>query len=202
MNSNTSFWIIFAAITLWGTIHSLLASLKAKAMAERWFGRRFNSYYQISFVLIALITVPLLLGLVVLLPDQQLYTIPLPWIIATGLLQILGGLMVLVGLWQTGAMNFLGIPQALHPGVKLPSQLVTGGVYRWVRHPLYTGSLVFIWLMPMMSTNILAFNIAATLYLVIGTIFEERKLLFEFGDAYHEYQQRTPTFIPFIRCKR
>lgn len=52
-----------------------------------------------------------------------------------------------------------------------------------------------------MSWNVLAFNIAATLYMIIGAVFEERKLRAEFGAAYDEYAHRTPMLIPGFRFK-
>ncbi|MFN7037866.1 MAG: methyltransferase family protein, partial [Bellilinea sp.] len=72
----------------------------------------------------------------------------------------------------------------------------TWGLYRWVRHPLYTCSLLFLWLMPVMSWNLLALNLGVTLYFIIGSRFEEDKLLDEFGEAYAEYRRRTPAFLP------
>jgi protein-S-isoprenylcysteine O-methyltransferase Ste14 len=74
--------------------------------------------------------------------------------------------------------------------------MVTGGLYRWVRHPLYTAGLAFIWLTPIMTSNLLALNIGLTLYLVVGAIYEERKLVREFSTEYINYQQRTPMLIP------
>jgi protein-S-isoprenylcysteine O-methyltransferase Ste14 len=65
-----------------------------------------------------------------------------------------------------------------------------------VRHPLYTAGLIFIWLIPIMSSNLLALNVGITLYLYIGSIFEERKLLAEWGDEYRTYQRKVPRLIP------
>ena len=76
---------------------------------------------------------------------------------------------------------------------------MTGGLYRYVRHPLYTAGLVFIWLLPIMTCNLLALNIGLTAYIIVGAYFEERKLLLEFGDAYAEYRQQTPMLIPGLR---
>ncbi len=80
--------------------------------------------------------------------------------------------------------------------------MVVHGLYRWVRHPLYTAGLLFIWLTPVMSINLLALNIGLSVYLVVGAIFEERKLLQAFGPAYAEYQQRTPMLVPALRLRR
>ena len=87
----------------------------------------------------------------------------------------------------------------LKPGPTPPAQLVTGGFYRWVRHPLYTAGLVFIWLTSIMTSSLLALNIGLTLYLVLGAIYDERKLVREFGDVYVRYQVRVPMLIPGLR---
>lgn len=38
--------------------------------------------------------------------------------------------------------------------------------------------------------------IAATVYIVVGAFYEERKLEREFGAAYSEYKSKTPMLIP------
>jgi protein-S-isoprenylcysteine O-methyltransferase Ste14 len=79
---------------------------------------------------------------------------------------------------------------------------VKEGLYRWVRHPLYTAGLVFIWLSPVMSANLLVFFAGLSAYLVIGAFFEERKLIHAYGDAYRRIQQTTPMFIPWTLVRR
>jgi protein-S-isoprenylcysteine O-methyltransferase Ste14 len=78
-------------------------------------------------------------------------------------------------------------------------QLVTHGLYRVVRHPLYTFSLLFLWLTPTMSVNSLTLYLGATLYILVGAYFEERKLLRDFGTAYADYKRKTPMLIPGLR---
>ena len=70
------------------------------------------------------------------------------------------------------------------------------GLYRYVRHPLYTAGLVFIWLLPIMTWNLLALNIGLTAYILIGATFEERKMLNQFGEKYADYRCKTPMLIP------
>ncbi len=77
--------------------------------------------------------------------------------------------------------------------------LVITGVYRHVRHPLYSAGIVFIWLLPVMTVNVLAINIALTLYVLVGAYFEERKLRSKFGQEYIDYAAVTPMFIPFLK---
>ena len=195
-NQASSFSAILAAITAYGGLHSWLASLQAKALARRGLGSAADRVYRLAYNFVAFISLLPVLVLPAVLADQTLYTIPLPWALLTLLIQGLAGLMLLIGLLQTGLWSFIGLKQLLEAPEDQTSELVVGGLYRWVRHPLYTAGLVFIWLTPVMTWNVLALNIGLSLYLCIGALFEERKLLREFGQAYQTYQQRTPMFFP------
>jgi protein-S-isoprenylcysteine O-methyltransferase Ste14 len=43
---------------------------------------------------------------------------------------------------------------------------------------------------------VLLLNLSLTLYLYIGSVFEEQRLVDEFGDNYINYQQDVPRLIP------
>jgi len=76
--------------------------------------------------------------------------------------------------------------------------LVTGGPYRWVRHPLYTiGSSLFITL-GMMADNwfIATLGILTFILMAIRTPQEEANLIAKFGDQYREYMRHTGRFLP------
>jgi protein-S-isoprenylcysteine O-methyltransferase Ste14 len=75
---------------------------------------------------------------------------------------------------------------------------MTGGLYHYVRHPLYTFSLLILWLSPTMTLNSFIVYLALTIYILIGIVFEERKLLREFGEEYANYRSITPMLIPGI----
>jgi protein-S-isoprenylcysteine O-methyltransferase Ste14 len=45
----------------------------------------------------------------------------------------------------------------------------------------------------------LLFNLLWTIWIVIGSYFEEKDLIAEFGDAYREYQKRVPMLVPFLK---
>ncbi len=191
------FWLILLSVTLYGALHSLLASRRFKRWTEERFGVNIRRYYRLIFSILGALTFLPPLALTVLLPDRIIYTIPFPWSILTGLLQLAGLIGLVYSIWQTGAMRFLGLDTVVdETALHRPPPFVTGGLYRWVRHPLYTCSLLFLWLMPVMSWNLLALNLGVTLYFVIGSRFEEQKLLAEFGEAYAAYRRRTPAFLP------
>lgn len=138
----------------------------------------------------------------ILLIDKELYRIPYPLVIFTIAIQALAVVVFIVGLRQTGIASFVGLRQLLLPEDTSPARLVTDGLYRFTRHPLYTAGLVFIWLFPIMTCNLLALNLGLTIYIIIGAHFEERKLLSEFGEAYAEYRRRTPMLIPGLRLPK
>ena len=198
--------ILLAACGLYGLIHSLLASHAAKRFAEARWGGAARRWYRLGFSLLGGLTLLPLFWLAWALPDQPLYRIAMPWVLLSGLIQLAAAGALLAGVKQTGALGFIGLRQALDPAGAGPliagrgaDALVVRGLYRWVRHPLYTSGLLFLWANPTVSWNGLAFNLGATAYLVIGALFEERKLLAEFGPAYAEYRRRTPMLIPLPR---
>ena len=77
-------------------------------------------------------------------------------------------------------------------------KLVTNGIYRYVRHPLYTvGSSLFI-SFGMMADNwfIAALGILTFSLMAIRTPKEEANLIEKFGDEYREYMKHTGRFFP------
>ncbi|MGD1945907.1 MAG: methyltransferase family protein, partial [Croceivirga sp.] len=71
--------------------------------------------------------------------------------------------------------------------------------YKYVRHPLYFGMLLGMWATPNMTVTHLLFALAVSIYVGIGTLFEERDLEREFGGTYKEYQRGKPMLIPFTK---
>ncbi|MBK5107543.1 MAG: isoprenylcysteine carboxylmethyltransferase family protein [Anaerolineales bacterium] len=188
--------VLIFAIIVWGFVHSLLASLAAKARVRKWFGPGSDRWYRLAYNMFGILTFMPILGLLAMDPGQTLYVIPAPWSYLALAGQLLAVAALGIGLLQTGAWSFLGIEQLLVNSPEGEAQMVSGGLYRWVRHPLYSAGLVFIWLTPVMTVNLLVLNLGLTIYLVVGAIYEERKLVREFGAAYLEYQEKVPMLIP------
>ena len=108
--------------------------------------------------------------------------------------QIFAVLMLTIAFLQTDPLSFVGLRQLFE--TEKSGQLVTRGLYRVVRHPLYTFGLLFVWLTSTVTLNSLTVYIGATIYTLAGAYFEERKLLREFGASYVEYKKKTPMLIP------
>ena len=187
-------FIILLALALWGIVHSFLASHFAKDMIRGMMGRELMRFYRFGYNVFSVLSFAPILYLMLILPDQPLYQVPAPWsfILLGG--QAVSALLLLVSLLQTDTLSFIGLRQFF--AEEKPDRLVTGGMYKFVRHPLYTFSLLFLWLNPSVSQNSLTLYIGATLYILVGVYFEERKLLRDFGTEYADYKQRTPMLIP------
>jgi protein-S-isoprenylcysteine O-methyltransferase Ste14 len=110
---------------------------------------------------------------------------------------------ILHSIMLTGMLRFTGIQQAIEPAqAQKPMKLVIRSLYRWVRHPIYTCVFVFIWLVPVMTWNVLALSIGISVYNILGALLEERKLKSEFGQSYEEYSQQTPFLIPGLKFRK
>lgn len=190
------FWLIFA-ILVWGIFHSLLASTGVKDFFRRTFGDRYMKSYRLIYNIFAVVSVLPVLYLMITLPDRTLYQVPAPYDLLMRAGQGASVLLLLVAVIQTDLFSFAGLRQLFEEEKSGP--LITGGLYRLVRHPLYTFSLLILWLSPHMSLNSFIVYTALTMYVLVGIIFEERKLLREFGEQYAEYRSRTPMLIPGLR---
>ena len=95
---------------------------------------------------------------------------------------------------MAGAAEELPAPPPDIPQARL-EPLVTHGVHRYVRHPLYTAMFLVFWGRAFDEAALMT-AAWATLYLVIGTRFEERKLLEIYGADYARYSAAVPRFLP------
>ena len=189
-------WLLLA-ILLWGILHSLLASNQAKNFVRLTCGDGFMRVYRLLYNFFAVISLLPILFLMVSLPDRMLYQVPAPFNILMRAGQGIALLLLLVAVLQTDLLSFAGLRQVFEQEKTGP--LITRGLYRYVRHPLYIFSLLILWLSPGLSLNSLIVYLALTIYILIGIIFEERKLLREFGKEYADYRSTTPMLVPGLK---
>ena len=79
-------------------------------------------------------------------------------------------------------------------------KLVTNGIYKYIRHPLYTfGSSMFVAFGMMADSWFVAtLGVLTFILMAIRTPKEEANLIEKFGDEYREYMKRTGRFLPKI----
>jgi protein-S-isoprenylcysteine O-methyltransferase Ste14 len=188
--------LIATATAAYGALHSLLAS----AAVKRWFRDRFGPLvdrgYRLAYNAFAAAASLPLLALLIARPGILLYRLDLPWSAIALAGQIASVAALGVGVLQSDLRSLSGLRQWSGQRPE-PQPLVVHGLYRWVRHPLYTAGLFLIWLTPVMTSGVLAFNLALTLYVLAGSRLEERRLVAEYGEAYLDYQRRVPSLLPF-----
>lgn len=193
-------WLSIVALILffavYAVIHSLLASFAVKEWARRVFGSSADGWYRLVYNILAVILLLPIFPMLALLPDQVLYLVPSPW----RWIMLLGQLLAVAGLagtlLQTGPFHFLGLSQLVADKPTESGSLTVDGFYGWVRHPLYFFSLLFLWLTPYMTVNLLTAFVLFTIYFYVGSIYEEKRLLKEFGEVYREYRRHVPRLIP------
>jgi len=128
---------------------------------------------------------------------------PLAWhqLVSWALLIISLALVTLGVRW----LRQIGRPDAARSapsllGMEKTSRLVTIGLYRYIRHPMYSSLLFLGWGIFFKSTSWLDAGLAllCTGFLTATARIEEHENIAYFGDEYVAYMQRSKMFIPFI----
>lgn len=190
----------------WCGMHSLLIDMRVVDFLYRRFPGLVR-YYRLVYNGLSLVTlIPLAIvtrnsgGEVVV--SWTMYTLPIR--------VVLFG--VSMALFYCGAKRydlkyFLGVRQfqtgrnslLMGPG----EEFSEAGVFGLTRHPWYLGALLLIWSAP--REYPLAVFLAAcilTLYLLVGTMLEEKKIIARYGEPYRKYQQRVSMLFPWKWLKR
>ncbi|MEP6597550.1 MAG: isoprenylcysteine carboxylmethyltransferase family protein [Ginsengibacter sp.] len=187
-------WIMYCLI------HSLFAENKVKNYIQTFMKKRFK-YYRPLYSIFAFITLALILWFHFSIKSPRLFgkTIfaYLPGIIAgfTGLSIML--ICINKYFYEMSGLQAIQSSQA-------KNTLQQTGIHKCVRHPLYLGTLLFIWglflVFPLMNNIIAAATI--TTYVLIGIKLEEKKLKLQFGESYIEYAKKIPKLIPGIKTQK
>jgi len=112
--------------------------------------------------------------------------------------QLTGVFIILFSLTQYDLGHFSGTTQLFRSNnVTVDEEpLHITGMHRYVRHPLYLGAYLYL-LGGAVDEFGLQTALWGCLYLFIGTWFEERSLVAQYGRAYVEYKEKVPAIIPF-----
>jgi protein-S-isoprenylcysteine O-methyltransferase Ste14 len=194
-------------IVAWGAF-ALFHSVTVSEPYERWARRvmgapRFRAYHRLLFTLYSAAATAAVVLYVRALPDIPFYRID-GWVrfLFHGV-QILGAGLLLWTPWDM--KEFVGLRQwerhrkREEDAQERNERLFTGKGYGLVRHPLYLGCSLLLAFHPVQTRNSAATAAAVIAYFYIGTFFEERRLVRQFGETYREYQQRVPRFFPLLR---
>lgn len=190
---------LLAAWLLFGILHSVLATETLKQTIHRWMGQ-YVRYYRLCYSLLATVLLLVVLYYHYSFDALLLWQTSLTEKIIAVILLTAGSCVMLLCI-NTYFMDLSGIDALM--GRERKFVLQTKGMHAYVRHPLYSGTILVVWALflyqPYLNTLISATCI--TVYTVIGIRFEEKKLIKEYGDDYRAYQIKIPSLIPKLILK-
>ncbi|ADE36572.1 Putative protein-S-isoprenylcysteine methyltransferase [Methanohalophilus mahii DSM 5219] len=187
--------ILVFCLVAFAAIHSFLASLPFKRRLMRVLGSRAETLYMPAYSLIAVITILPLVYLLYKNPGPLLYIVPSPWRWLMVGVQLAAALVAPRAL-QDAPHRFRIGAQLAGPNANNAESLKIQGIYRWVRDPFLLTGLIIIWFTPFMTVNLLVIYLLASIYLYLGSLHWETRLVAQFGDEYRKYQQRVHRMIP------
>jgi protein-S-isoprenylcysteine O-methyltransferase Ste14 len=122
-----------------------------------------------------------------------------PWPLrAVGAVLLVAGTAFLVMAFVRFVVEGLGTPAPVAP----PTRLVVGGVYRYVRNPMYLAVLAAIVGQALLlgQPGLLVYAVIVGVAVVsFVQVYEQPKLSEQFGDAYEQYRRAVPGWWPRLR---
>ena len=137
-----------------------------------------------------------LIGILVLLPGRHDWPVPVALSVACTVATVVGLVVVVIGAMGLGrGLTATPLPNA-------HAQLRTGGLYRYARHPIYSGLLLTMTSITAASGSVFRLLTLGVLVLLITVKarWEEERLSQRF-EGYASYAARTPRFVP-VRLRR
>ena len=183
-------------------LHSFLISIRFTNLMTR-LSKNYYAFYRIFFVFISLILLIPLINYTGQIDNNVIITYG-PILNVVRYVLIFGSLLMFFWafFFNYDSLSFFGIRQIMNYGkVKKtnPSdELKKNGLLGVIRHPMYLALIIYLWCQIFTVSDLIVATIL-TIYVIIGTILEEKKLVLEFGDTYVKYQQEVPMLIPFIK---
>lgn len=186
-------------------LHSFLISIRFTNLLTRVL-KNYYAFYRLFYILISLVLLIWIIHIPTQLDNEIIITNIPPWSIIR---QILTWGSLLMFFWafffNYDSLSFFGIRQILNFGkvkqTNRSEEIKKSGLLALTRHPMYLALIIFLLCQTVTMADIVV-NAILIIYVIIGTLLEEKKLVLEFGDAYRKYQQEVPMLIPFTQRRK
>jgi protein-S-isoprenylcysteine O-methyltransferase Ste14 len=193
-------------ILSWDALLSLLFFVQHSSMIRKGARARMDAVippiYQSAFYATASGVALLVVVLLWQPSTARLFALVPPWRYVAHGFALTALALFIWGFRSLRSFDPLGIrPLANHLRSKPPQPCLFAvrGAYRFVRHPLYLAIIVLFWSNPDLTADRLLFDGLWTVWIVVGTLLEEKDLVAELGDAYRSYRRTVPMLIPLPR---
>ena len=184
---------------LWCALHSILISVTVTEYLKKRLGSGFR-FHRLCYSIFSLATLlPLMYYSNSIRPD--------PFFRWDGYLVVVQCALILTGsyLFVAGARHYsfselLGIRQIEAGRTEATSSdgdtFAVSGIHSAIRHPWYLAGILIVWAQDLSFFAILN-NIVISIYFIIGSFLEERKMMRKSGEKYRDYQRTVSMLVPY-----
>jgi len=186
-------------------LHSYLISIGFTRFMNRML-KKYYAFYRLFYILISLLLLIPLINYTVQLDNQEIIIYGpkldiLRYVLTSGSLLMFFWAFFL----DYDALTFFGVRQILNFGrIKKngsSDEIKRRGLLGIIRHPMYLALIVYLWCQIHKTSDIVV-SAVLTIYIIIGTRLEEKKLVLEFGEAYLNYQKEVPMLVPLTKVRK
>lgn len=96
---------------------------------------------------------------------------------------------------QSGALGWLSMLQKKKP--RFPD-MPTGGLFRFIRQPIYVSFALTLWTVPVWTPDQLALAVTLTAYCLLAPRLKEKRFEARYGDRFRAYRREVPYVIPSL----
>jgi protein-S-isoprenylcysteine O-methyltransferase Ste14 len=189
--------LLALAWTAYCAVHSAMISETVIGTLKRRLGDAFR-FYRLFFNAVAIVLLVPVVSYSMSLRRGPVFRWDGPWLAVRYALVAVGVLLFAAGGRHYRLSQFLGIAQlrgTSSGGLATGGGIDSSGVLGLIRHPWYAGLVLLLWARDLDVAGLVVSGVL-TVYILVGTLLEERKLVHEFGDAYRGYQERVSMFVP------
>jgi len=183
-------------ILAWGIyffLHSFMANEAVKQKTGKITGLS-NRSYRIVYNLFNFAALVFLLLYLYRIPSAVFYQTTTFFIAIGVLVSLAGSIIMFLSVKNYDLNAFFGFREE----TMMPLQI--GGLNKYVRHPLYSGTIILAlgFCIALPYTKCWLLLALMVIYIFIGMQFEEKKLVQCYGDEYRNYQKKVKSLIPHV----